>query len=174
MASTYIGSMWWFRACIFHVRVAAYIKSETSWGGFRRHGHTGRRLKSLSTQLSSQTLVDLPQRCAWSSLVSVHHVLHIVISKYEKGYFQEGHLSIRALKELRSINTRHTCRASRARLKISISLNPSPPLYFGIAIDSQEIHAVFLSPFLPPHQNFLINDVICWQRPRGSLKSAIE
>jgi hypothetical protein len=68
----------------------------------------------------------------------------------------------------------HACLARRARLNNFVSLIPSPPSYFGWIIASQETQLVLLFPYLHPHQNLRIIELICSHNPLGSLKHDIE
>ena len=63
------------------------------------------------------------------------------------------------------------CRASNARLNISISWNPRPPRYFGCVIFSQDTQHVFLLPSSLPHQNFWIIALTAWQKPSRQLET---
>jgi hypothetical protein len=55
-----------------------------------------------------------------------------------------------------------------------MSLNPSPPAYFGWIIICHDTQLVLLLPSLQPHQNLRIKELICSHKPRGSLKHDIE
>ena len=85
-----------------------------------------------------------------------------------------GTSRIRALKLIGSCKIRHACRARCARLKSSVSRNPSPPRYFGFIISSQETQQVRHFPSLLPHQKLHSKVFMWWQRPLGSLKQAME
>ena len=63
--------------------------------------------------------------------------------------------------------------ASKASLKVSMSRNPRPPAYFGIAIVSHETQHIFFFSGLASHQNRVSNDCICLHKDIGSLKHDI-
>src|SRR4051812_21697963 len=55
------------------------------------------------------------------------------------------------LRDSGSVKSLHDCLAKRARLKSSRSLNPRPPICFGLVMTSHETQAGFLLPLLLPH-----------------------
>lgn len=63
--------------------------------------------------------------------------------------------------------------AKRAQLKISISLNPSPPTSLGRVSISQETQHIFWIYGLTSHQNRVSTDWICWHSDIGNLKQDI-
>lgn len=79
--------------------------------------------------------------------------------------------------ELRAWGSRTTCHisfANKGKLKISTWWKPKPPMYFGLVLVSQVIHAVFLLPVLLSQQSFGNSPLMCQHGPRGNLKHAIE
>lgn len=65
------------------------------------------------------------------------------------------------------------CLANNGRLKISISLIPSPPSRLQAVIFFQLIQEIFCFSFCPDHQKFRILEVISLRIPLGSRKHDI-
>ena len=172
-------------ACKSHVNVSGLISSLTFPGGVSLMQHIGRSCPSLGSQFECHTSVSSPvpilriKPCLSTSLPSTiaRQTLdgegprsasrNKLLGKYTA-------LRTLALSESGSCRIRHACRASSARLKISMSRKPMPPMYFGLAISSHATQHVFLLPSLLPHQKLRSRLSMCWHSPRGSLKHDIE
>lgn len=165
----------------FHVPIAGCKRSSTLCVGSATRDRIGLLDDCFGIQLSSQILVVWPlpilliTPCFNRSLPSsiARHTCDgwgpssamnmVPLGKYTT-------FRILALKGLGSCRILHVCLARSARLKISRSQNPIPPKYLGLVMTSQETQGGLLRPSLQPHQNFLIIEFKCSQRPLGSLK----
>ena len=126
---------------------------------------------------SSGVLLDPKSRSSISSSVCCYYENHRGLSLFFVYRERLGQLTTRRLvgsHQLGLFSTLHACLASKARLNISRSWKPSPPMYFGLVMISHDTHAGFILPCLLPYQNCLMMDVIFLHKPLGSRKHAME
>ena len=129
------------------------MSSETSCGGASKIHAYGLSHSSLGIQLSFHILVDIP-----SPMRRIRPSFNISRPSHKDRQICDGLLpraadkmsvwgkytafKTRALRESGSFKILHTWRANRAKLKISMSRKPRPPLYFGMVKVSQETRDV--------------------------------
>lgn len=161
------------------------ISSLTVCGRLACLQHTGLNIPSLVSQFVFQILIDSPvpilltKPCSNTFFPSriAHQTLDGDVPKLASKKSQVGKyiaLRIRALSDVSSCSMLQACRAKRARLNISISLKPNPPICFGFVISSHATQHVFLLPSMLPHQKLRKRPSMCWHNPLGSRKHTME